>query len=403
MLKKLRLKFVLVNMVIVTSMLIVILGMVYHFTKSDLDNQSANALQTITQRLQQPGRRDVENWDIQLPWFMIQISFWGEVTAGGNTRLDLKDEALVQELIQTVLGSRDPTGAIEKYDLLYGKASGAGMQYLVFVDTSVQKAAVRSQVQISIIIGLVSLAAFGGISILLARWAIKPVERAWQQQKQFVSDASHELKTPLTVILSNAELLQSPDCDEDSRLRFSESILTMSRHMRRLVEGLLELARAENGQVQKSFAKLYYSKLVEDALLPFEPVMYERGLLLESSIEPDIILRGSEQHLQQLADILLDNAAKYAEPGIVAVKLQRQGRNQCLMTVSNPGKPIPAEDLEKIFERFYRRDLARSRTGSFGLGLAIARTIAQEHGGKIWAESNETGTRFCVLLPCDPK
>lgn len=403
MLKKLRLKFVMVNMVIVTSMLIVILGMVYHFTKSDLDKQSANALQTITQRLQQPGRRDVENWDIQLPWFVIQISFWGEVTAGGNTHLDLKDEALVQELIQTVLVNREPTGAIEKYDLLYGKASGGGAQYLVFVDTSVQKAALRSQVQISIIIGITSLAAFGGISILLARWAIKPVERAWQQQKQFVSDASHELKTPLTVILSNAELLQSPDCDEDSRLRFSESILTMSRHMRRLVEGLLELARAENGQVQKSFAKLYYSKLMEDALLPFEPVMYEKGLILESSVEPDIILRGSEQHLQQLADILLDNAAKYAEPGIVAVKLQRQGRNQCLMTVSNPGKPIPAEDLEKIFERFYRRDLARSRTGSFGLGLAIARTIAQEHGGKIWAESNETGTCFCVLLPCDPK
>lgn len=403
MLKQLRLKFVMVNMIIVTSMLIVILGMVYHFTKTELENQSANALQTVIQRVQQPGKRDPENWDTQLPWFVVQIHYWGEITASGNTYLDLSDEELVQELIQAVLKSRESTGIIEKYGLLYGKTSDIGSQYLVFVDTSVQKAALRSQVQISIIIGTISLVAFGGISILLARWAIKPVERAWQQQKQFVSDASHELKTPLTVILSNAELLHNSNCDEENRMRFSESILTMSRHMRSLVEGLLELARAENGQVRKSFTKLYYSKLVEDALLPFEPVMYEKGLLLESSIEPDIILQGSSQHLQQLVDILLDNAAKYAAPGIVAVRLCRQGRNQCLMTVSNPGQPIPTEALERIFERFYRTDKVRSRTGSFGLGLAIARTITQEHGGKIWAQSNETGNCFCVLLPCVPK
>lgn len=403
MLKKLRLKFVLVNMVIVTAMLLVILGMVYHFTKTDLDNQSMDALQTLSQRVQQPGIRDQKNWNVQLPWFMLQISFWGEITASGNTYFDLTDEALLQELIQITLTSQEPTGFIGKYSLLYSRLSTVGGQYLIFVDTSVQEAALRSQVQISLVIGILSLVAFGGISILLARWAVKPVERAWQQQKQFVSDASHELKTPLTVIMSNAELLQNPDCDEQSRVRFADSILTMSYQMRKLVEGLLELARAENGQVKKAFAQLPFSKLVSDALLPFEPVFFEKGLMLQSNIEPEIVLTGSEQHLNQLVDILLDNAGKYSAPGIVLVELQRHGRNQCLLTVSNPGEPIAREDLERIFERFYRTDKARSRTGSFGLGLAIAKTVAQEHGGKIWAQSNATGNRFCVLLPCNPQ
>ena len=113
-------------------------------------------------------------------------------------------------------------------------------------------------------------------------------------------------------------------------------------------------------------------------------------------------MTGSEQYLHQLVDILLDNAGKYSAPGIVAVDLQRQGRGQCLLTVANPGEPIATEDLKRIFERFYRTDKARSRTGSFGLGLAIAQSVVQEHGGRIWAESNVTGNRFCVLLPCNP-
>ena len=145
-----------------------------------------------------------------------------------------------------------------------------------------------------------------------------------------------------------------------------------------------------------------YSKLVADALLPFEPVLYEKGLMLQSSLAQGITLTGSEQYLHQLVDILLDNAGKYSAPGIVTVALQRQGRGQCLLTVANPGEPIPTEDLKRIFERFYRTDKARSRTGSFGLGLAIAQSVVQEHGGRIWAESNATGNRFCVMLPCDP-
>ena len=398
MLKKLRLKFVLINMGIVAAMLLVIFSTVYHFTEADLENQSLSVLQNLTQSAQQPGSLYEPGRNVQLPYFIIQINIHGDVIASGHTYYDLTDAAFLQELIQYVYTAQSPTGLIEAYRLRYSRVPSLGSQTLIFVDVSSQDAALTTLVQVCVLIGIASLVVFLGISLLLARWAVKPVEKAWQQQRQFISEASHELKTPLTVIMSNGELLQSDQYDAQDRQQFVESILSMSYRMRHLVEGLLELARGDNGQTKKAFTQLDYSRLVEDALLPFEPVLYERGLTLEANIETQIMLTGSPGHLQQVVDILLDNAAKYGAPGIVEVTLQRQGRT-CLLRVSNPGQPIPKEDLTRIFERFYRVDKARTG-GSFGLGLSIAQSIVDAHKGKIWAQSNETGNCFFVQLPC---
>lgn len=396
MLKKLRQKFVLVNMIIVTCMLLVIFGLVFQYTKAELDSEGDATLQSLIQGTQRP-----DSHGGKLPYFILQISIHGNVSVSGSSYYDLEDKAFIQELIQYVYTAGDSEGYIAKYDLRYAAIAGMFSQTVIFVDVSGHAAALNSLVQSCILVGVVALAAFFVISVLLARWAVRPVEKAWQQQKQFVSDASHELKTPLTVIMSNAELLQSPEFEPENKKQFAESILVMTRQMRNLVEGMLELVRADNGQVKKSFETLDLSKEVCDTLLPFEPLFFEKGLLLESDIRPEIFVRGSQSHLRQVLEILLDNAAKYSAKGIVTVQLQLQGKSHCLLTVSNPGTPIAREDLQKIFERFYRADEARSRTGSFGLGLPIARSIVQEHGGKIWAESNETGNRFCVLLPCN--
>ena len=135
--------------------------------------------------------------------------------------------------------------------------------------------------------------------------------------------------------------------------------------------------------------------------MTFEPVLFEKGLQLECHIQPGIFLKGNGQSLRQVADILLDNTLKYSAPGVVTLELIRSGRGKCLLAVSNPGEPIPTEELERIFDRFYRTDKSRSRDGSFGLGLSIAKTVVTEHGGKIWAKSNETGSCFFVELPCE--
>ena len=250
-----------------------------------------------------------------------------------------------------------------------------------------------------ILIGLCAAAVFLAVSFLLARWAVKPVERAWTQQKQFVSDASHELKTPLTVILTNAEMLRDPSYSEPERQRFAESILTMSHQMRGLVESLLELARVDNGAVKKVFEPLDWSSLVRDAVLPFEALFFEKGLTLETDIEPGIMVRGSTQHLRQCAEILLDNAVKYSAPGTVCVALKKAGHDKCALSVATPGEPLSPEECKNVFKRFYRVDRARAMDHSYGLGLSIAESIVSEHGGKIRCEGKADGNVFTVTLP----
>ena len=398
MLKKLRHKIVAVTMAIVLAMLIIIFGLVYYFTQSSLQEQADTALNAVASAAEKVNYPAVPRPSVQLPYFVFQINIWGDVVASGNTHFDLEDKALVETLILEVYKDNKTSGYLPDYNLRYRLKNAPGNQTISFVDVASHSAALALLVRNSLVIGIFSLAAFFALAVFLAYWAVKPVDKAWQQQKQFISDASHELKTPLTVIISNTELLQNgQDLPEEGR-QFADNIMVMSRKMRNLTEGLLELSRADNGQVKKNFANVDLSRMAEEAVLPFEPVFFEQNMTLRWQIEPNITCNGNEQYLRQVLDILLDNARKYSDPGAVVLHLKRQGK-QCLLTLSNPGQPIPAQEREKIFDRFYRSDRARSRSDSFGLGLSIAKSVVQEHGGRIWVESNPSGNCFCLTLP----
>lgn len=399
MLKKLKWKFVIVTMGIVLAMLGVIFGLICHFTKTDLENQSYSDLQQVVNMARQPGglREPVQN--VQHPYFVVYITPYGELFTIGATNYDMTDMDFIHSLIEKVAEENKSAGVLDQEELMYHYEESRSGAMIVFVDIAGSNDALQTLINNCLIVGAVSILVFFILSFLLARWMVRPVEKAWTQQKQFVSDASHELKTPLAVIMSNAELLQNPEDTEENKARFTDNIFVMSQQMRALVESLLELARADNGQVRKNFEKINLSALITEAVLPFEPVYFEKGLELKYRINPDIMISGNDAYLRQVVDILLDNAAKYTDKGVVELNLQCRGR-QCLLTVANPGKPIPAEALTKVFERFYRSDEARTRTGSFGLGLSIAKAIVEEHRGKIWAISNPTGNCFCVMFPC---
>lgn len=399
MIKQLRLKFICITMVIVTVLMCVIFGLVIHFTGETLEAESLQQMKDAASASFQPGMPGGKG--TAFSGFIIQITPHDlKVLHSGS--FDLSDETLLEKIVQIVTDSEQTTGELEAYNLRYYRSTdgpaGAGGT-VVFADISGEKAAMRSLTYNCIIIGILALVAFFAASVLLAGWMTKPVSKAWEEQRQFVADASHELKTPLTVIMTNAEMLQNPEYDPDQQAQFSQSILTMSQHMRTLVEGLLELARVDNGSARASFTQLDLSLLAEDALLPFEPVFFEQGLMLESRIESGIRVNGSASHLRQALTILLDNAMKYSSPGgTVILTLKKQG-GHALLTVENPGTPIPKEDLENIFKRFYRVDKARSRDGSYGLGLAIAQGITAMHCGRIWASSAEASNTFHVQLP----
>ena len=399
MLKQLRRKFILITMAVVLIMLTVIFGMVFSFTKADMDAQNQATMQRLSQIASRPVDLDQLPKDVRTPWFALRVS-GGIISAVGYTGYDLNDEVFLNQMLKAVLLQEAEEGVLDAYELMYRVSSNKQVTTIVFLDISGYWASLRSLIESCLGIGAVSLAAFWVIIFFLARWAVKPVQTAWDQQRQFVSDASHELKTPLTVIMSNAELLQDGPDNPETTGRYAQNILTMSHQMRGLVEGLLELTRVDNGQVKNAFERIDFSDLTQQSLLEFEPVLFERGLTLESSIQPDIHLTGSSRYLKQVADILLDNAGKYSDPGVVDVQLVKQGKI-CLLSVANPGAPIPEQEQEKIFNRFYRADQARSRTGSYGLGLSIAKSVVEEHGGKIWVASNATGNCFCVQLPCE--
>ncbi len=185
-----------------------------------------------------------------------------------------------------------PSGELKQYHLRFLRVDAPFGQSVIFADTTSEQSTLNNLVKNCILIGVLCFFAFLGISIKLAAWTVKPVEWAWQQQRQFVSDASHELKTPLTVIMTNAELLQSEENDRDSQVRFSANILTMSRQMRALVEQMLELARADSGQGKADLRPVDLSTLAADALLPFDPVFFEQGLMLSSQLAEGINVNG---------------------------------------------------------------------------------------------------------------
>lgn len=393
MIRTLRLKFICVTMSIVTVLMCVIFGLIIHFTGESLESESIQLLRSAASESIQPGRPG----QVQLPCFVIRVTPWGQ-TVERSGGFDLSDEQMLTDIISQAASAEEELGILESYSLRFLREEGHIGFTIAFADISAEETTLRNLTVTCAGIGIAAFLIFWGISFLLARWAVRPVERAWQEQRQFVADASHELKTPLSVIMTNAELLQSPDADPEQQAKFSRSILTMSHQMRSLVEALLELARVDNGAARAVFEELDLSELVSRELLPFEPVYFERGLQLESSIQEGIHVSGSAGHLRQVLGILLDNAMKYTSGvATVWVRLTRQG-NQALLTVANPGQELSREDRQNIFRRFYRVDQARTSEG-YGLGLPIARSIVGDHGGKIWADSCDGWNVFSVQLP----
>ena len=401
MIQKLRFKFVVINMSIVSLMLVVILGLVFYFTQASLEAESVHMLESIAAKPFHLGIPSERGEDVRLPFFTIQLGPFGELASTGGGYYDLSDSEFLQSLVEETIASPHRLGVIPDYHLRYYRSDTPVSQYLVFADTSSEEATLSSLVQTCLIIGCVSFLLFLWISILLSKWAVRPVELAWQQQRQFVADASHELKTPLTVIITNAELAQNPEYSPESRERFLTSIQTVSHQMKRLVEQLLQLARADHTDAGSALAPVDLSKLVSDGLLPFEPIFFEAGLALEVKLAEHIQVPGDEAQLRQVLEILLDNARKYTQKGGTTwVDLRRRGKNRCLLTVADEGEAIAPQTLNHLFERFYRADPARSRDGSFGLGLSIAEAIVKRHRGRIWAESREGVNTFRVELPC---
>ena len=411
MIRQLRKKLVLINMSLVLVVLLAVFTGLCFYTAN---NQQQDALRGLTSLLQRHGEdapkldigklKDAKDGFAQksndfLAGFVLSVDSAGTASIESVHAADITDET-AQTLAQAALDSNQNSGLIRAYSLRYMISTDSGGTRIAFIDARGDIASMTQLVISSLLIGALALLAFFFVSLLLANLALKPVETAWNRQKQFVADASHELKTPLTVILANQKiLLAHPEQTVEQERQWIENTQSEGERMKSLVEDLLFLAKSDDSANKETLADVNLSDVVHGSILSFASLAFESGITLNDTVQPDISLTGNETKLRRLCGILLDNALKYVNArGTVNVDHRTENGN-ALLRVQNTGTPIPPEELPHLFERFYRVDRARS-AGGYGLGLSIAQSIVRAHAGKISVTScDEAGTTFLVTLP----
>lgn len=339
--------------------------------------------------------------------YVIPVAVY-KITEDGSLSAAFPDESIVSvdedtvaQATAEIVQAADGMEILPEHGLVYMKRSMQDGVYVTFADSAFTERW-KSLAASLVLAGIGALASLFAINVFFARWALRPVEQAWTKQKQFVADASHELKTPLTVILANTSILEKhPEAPLRENMQWLESTREEANRMQELVSDMLSLAQAESAETAEQ-VHVNLSDLVSRESLQFESVAFERNVSIEERIAEKITVHGSSRALEKLVGTLIDNACKYAESeSVVTVNLSRQGK-KAMLSVRNFGNPIPPHDIEHVFDRFYRADKARTHddSRSFGLGLAIAREIAESHGGSIKAKSSaEDGTVFTVVLP----
>lgn len=411
MIQKLRRKFVLINMSLVFSVLLIVFSVFLYTNYQRLENTSKNDMKMALTRTSEKtppkfeiGGSKPQDLPPTTPIVCAVLDSDGEIlkTVGQNAEIS---QQVLEQAVQQALEANTREGTISSLDLRFLRQDMPSGVKIAFADRSHERDSIRSLLLSALLVGAGGLFAFFLISLYLARWALRPVERAWEQQRQFVADASHELKTPLTVILANIGILLSHrESTIEQQLKWVEYTGTEATRMKQLVDDLLFLAKSDARRMPQPQTPVDLSNIAWSSLLPYESVAFEQGVTLNSSIAPNLFILGDSGRLQQLIVILLDNACKYAgEHGVVTLTLE-QVQSKARLTVNNTGALIPTDQLEQIFERFYRLDQSRARkTEGYGLGLSIAKTIVEAHGGKISAVSSAgAGTSFIVTLPLQP-
>lgn len=407
MLKQLRWKFILINMILVTLVLTIVFAAVLAFSYRRLEMESTQAMERVLRsgNTNFPKREigggkppnEKEPSKTMTAAFYVELNDDGAVKNVFGENVTVTNEAALDAIVANVLAQGRPSGTVR----------GENLRFLIqdnriaFADRTNEIESLTSLLEASALVGFFGLLAFFGISLFLARWAMRPIEKSWRQQRQFVADASHELKTPLTVILANMGIVLSHREETvQSQIKWLQYTQAEASRMKELVGSLLFLAQADDMQEALALSEVNFSDVVWSSVLPFESVAFEQNKTLVSEIANNVVIRGNEDHLRRLTAILLDNAIKYTdECGTITLRLQK-AQDKALLTVHNTGAQIPAGQLAHIFERFYRVDGSRTREkGGYGLGLSIAQSIVQSHHGRISVQSGKQGTIFTVSLP----
>lgn len=413
MIRKLRIKLIFASMLSLLLVLAVIFGVVgslnYKKIVTDADSilaileandgnfpMSDHSKNEIIPEDDRP--KDLHRFSPELPYesryFSVFLTENGEVATVNTGKIAAVDTATAIEYAQTALHSGNAQGFIEDYR--YTTYLVGNETHIIFLDYGREMSSFRNFIFTSAGVSVVGLLAVLILLILLSDRIMKPFSENYEKQKQFITDAGHELKTPLTIIDADTEVLEM-DIGENEWIH---DIRTQTKRLAQLTNNLIMLSRMEESP-QTEKIEFPISDLVEETVETFHGLAKTRNKNLTSEIQPMLSMNGDEKAIRQLVTILLDNAVKYTnDMGNIAVTLKKQ-KNTIHLSVFNTTDFISRESLEHLFDRFYRTDQSRnSKTGGYGLGLAIASAIVHGHKGKIAATTqDEKSLLITVSIP----
>ena len=267
-------------------------------------------------------------------------------------------------------------------------------QAVVFVDGNMNRSMTTMLLLVAGAVLILSLIVILVLIIIFSKRAVRPVAESYEKQKQFITDANHELKTPLTLILTNLDIVEA----EVGKNEWLEDIRAEGERMNELVKQLVTLTRMDEDQTDMSRENFSLSDAVTDTISEFQMLSEERGKTLRAAVQPDVTYCGDEAGVRRVVSILLDNALKYCDPG-GKIFISLTGKHHPVICVENTYRMVETLELDKLFDRFYRADSSRTFTGSFGIGLSIAKAIIQKHQGEFSAyKKNATHIGFRVVL-----
>ena len=399
MIRKLRVKLVCILMALLTVMLGVTFGLVLHFTQQSLEAESLRTLEALANNWQTASSPGLDD-GTRVPYFALEINARGDIITTRGGYFDLSDREKLQKLIDIAVNSEDDIGEVPDYGLRFYRVVTRTSWRVVFADTSAETTTLHSLIRTLAIASAAALAVFFVMSLLLARWLVRPVARAWDQQRQFVADASHELKTPIALIQGYAEGLTAGVADDpEDRKFYCDTIADEADHMNKLVMQLLSLSRLELGAEQTFDEDIDLHALCAEAVRKTAVLCENRGLTVEYE-NAHITVRTDGDLLDQVLMNYLSNAIRYTPEGKhIEISAARTG-SSVRLSVFNEGEGLPEEELPKIWEKFYRTDRARTReAGGTGIGLSLVRAIADTLHGACGAENVEGGICFWFELP----
>ena len=396
MIKKLKQR---IFLLIMLSLSIIMIGLIILYAFLNYNNILNTTVSMINRFVDGEPKRNpnkIEDYKLK-PEFNIdglyRVIIQNSVIINGSENLTNNE---IDEYVLKILKRNNEKGIIDNYIYSVNNINKNTTVISMIKDENTVSH-IRITIIFSIIMSVISLGIIYIIAKKLSKTIVKPVEETFEKQKQFISDASHELKTPLAVIEANSDVLE----DKVGENKWIDYIQNETESMNKLINELLLLAKIENVGNIKEYKELNLSKEIEIILSMFESVAYEKGVTIESNINEKIFLNGNKEDVEHIVSTLTDNAIKHTKPENEIVVNLKKEKNEIIFEVKNIGNPIPEKEREKIFERFYRIDKSRNRKEKrYGLGLAIAKTTVEKYKGKIEVDYKDGFTIFKVIIPC---